>query len=1010
MLNQIMDVNGTRFHLLLGRDDWARCLIDDITLADLWSASPPRPDGGNLEWNDYRNELTLRPRLLKHVAAPKDVVPLLESRRGAGRDQFGNWYWIDDSKTKILALSTGSGATSDFWLPGQATRCSQQSRFGQFQPEAEPKPIELTQLSGLAVTQDHYLVVGMLEPAGLLIFDLHAGGEPRRLQWPSEVPFAPFDMAARPGGGVFILDQFNRRYWVLDRNFNVDVKKRDDAVLVEAREEDFQPLQPGDKRAARRRTFPRGIGLDQSSPLKLERPIAIEALRDGTVLILDRSHDPAAKFSLIYRYDFDQQLGKPVSTEVMKTRIEADQTAGFSLVGYDIAFVPEHEEAGVSVPDRLYVASAEGNQSFAFTICVRNGGLVLNPVAEFLPMRLFGGKGLVAAGSYAWYDFTNRWVPLIRQRRPRFEAEAVLATPLFDGREPDCVWHRLMLDACIPPDTKVEIRSRAANDEIDLKLSAWRPEPAPYRRGDGSELPFMPRNSETQPIGEGTWELLFQRARGRFLQLEIKLSGSERATPHLRALRAYYPRFSYLESYLPAVYREDDESASFLDRFLANMEGFYTTLEEKIAAVQVLFDVRSAPKETLDWLANWFGVALDPAWDEAKRRLFIIHAMDFFAARGTARGLKMALRLALEPCADEAIFARHEKPSPQSERIRIVEKFLTRNTPGVVFGDPTDLRGLRQVTLTPRWEPKLGGTNLHQRYTDFKTGGKEIGRPRIEFPIVPPEDAQESAAWQQFSQENLGFIPSSGVIAERSRWQNFLAQEYANVAALNAAHQTRYADFRSVPLPTNQPKVVAASDDWERFVTADQTGSIPIERKRWQNFLARRYRRINALNDLYATAWKGFEMVPLAEKLPIDGAPLLDWFQYESVIPAMHRLAHRFIALLPMPATSSFGLRQLQQQVELARRIIELEKPAHTVFEIKFYWAIFRIGEARLGSDTLVDRGSRAPQLMPKLIMGDNYIGESWLAPTAAEEVADRQVLGRDQLGAGVRFEMKGEG
>ena len=59
--------------------------------------------------------------------------------------------------------------------------------------------------------------------------------------------------------------------------------------------------------------------------------------------------------------------------------------------------------------------------------------------------------------------------------------------------------------------------------------------------------------------------------------------------------------------YLPAVYREDAQSASFIERFLANFEGFYTAIEDLIAAVQVLFDVRSAPPEALAWLAAWFG-------------------------------------------------------------------------------------------------------------------------------------------------------------------------------------------------------------------------------------------------------------------------------------------------------------------------------------------------------------------------------------------------------------------
>lgn len=1005
-----MDVNGVKFHLLLGRDDWSKCTVDGETLMELWSASPPRPGEGSLEWNDHDQELTLHSKLLKYVASQKDTPPSLDSRRGAGRDRYGNWYWIDESKKRLLALSTGSGTTSDFWYPGLGDKCTETPRFGEFGPVAAPAPPEPLTLSGLAVTEDHYLIVGTQDPGGLLIFDLRATGEPQRLIWPEPVPFAPYDMAPRPGGGVWILDRHNRRYWAMDRGFNLVTRRRDDQLLAEAREEDFQPLIPGERRQIPGRTFPRGITLDLSSPLKLKQPIAIEALPDGTVLILD--YDPTAKFSQIYRYDFDEQIGEPVSTEAMKARLEVGQDQEFKLIGYDIALVPEHEDAGISVPDRLFVASSEGNQSFAFNVCRRNGQLVLIPVAEFFPMRLFGGKGIVAAGNNAWYDFSNRWVPLIRQCRPRFESEAMLLTQPFDGYEPDCVWHRLLLDANIPPDTKVLIRSRAANDLIDLEVAAWQREPAPYLRSDGPELPFLPRRSATPAIGEGTWELLFQRARGRFLQLEITLSGNERSSPRLRALRAYYPRFSYLSNYLPAVYREDAESSSFLERFLSNQEGLLTTLEDKIAAVQVLFDTRSAPKETLDWLTTWFGVALDPAWDEDKRRLFITHAMDFFQARGTARGLKMALRLALEPCADEMIFIQPAALSRQSERIRIVEKFLTRRTPGIVFGDTTELKGLRQTSVATRWDPRQGGAQLHQRYTDFINDKRKTQERLIEYPVMQPENDKDAADWRLFSQQNLGFIPSSAVLADRLRWQMFLANKYLGadgLQKLNAAHQTNYADFTSLPMPSNQPKVAAASEDWEEFVTAGRIGVLPVERQRlktyldrlehmehlltedhvdvillerqqWQHFLARRYRRINALNDLYAVSWASFDLIPLPQKLPSDGEQLLDWFQFQSTVMVMHRLAHRFTALLPIPAVYRFDFGKQQQQRELAKRIIELEKPAHTIFDIKFYWALFRIGEARLGSDTLIDRGSRAPQLMPQMILGENFVGESWLA------------------------------
>jgi len=970
-----MDANGTRFHLLLGYDDWASCTDEtgQITLGQYWQSSPFDGNTSGLEWDQTRMELTLQSRLFP--GAQQDEALPLSQRRGADRDRYGNWYWIDSSGQELLVNSVGTGTTSHFWSARDGVTSEPPVRPGSFQPrEVKAAPTAL-HLSGLVVTEDHYLVVGMLAPAGLLIFDLHAGHTPRQLLWPVEVPFAPFDMAAMPGCGIWILDREHARYWALDSFFHVISRGQIEQTLVPPTVDIFQAQEGSTVRRVAAQTFPTGITFDAALPLAVQDPIAIEALPDGTVLILDRND--GGDFSLVYRYRFAQPLGYAVSTESIVSLLDIDSPQTFQLLAYDFAFVPEHNDpdSNALVPDQLYIVGANGMQAYAFDIAQHNDQLALNPIAEYLPMRRFGGKALVATEALAYYDSADIWVPLLEQPRRRYQEVATLLTPLgnatleeqenapnqvptryaFDGREPDCTWHRLMLDACIPDGTLVQVWSRATNDLSELARVQWQPEPNPYQRFTGSELPFVKESSVY-----GTWELLFQHARGRFLQIKLQISGNDRSTPRLHAMRLYYPRFSYPEHYLPALYRDDDQSASFLERFLANIEGFYTNIEDKLTNIRILFMVASAPAEALEWLASWFGIALDPSWSEVKQRLFLKHAMDFFSYRGTIRGLRMALRLALEDCADETIFT--DTTEDTLNQIRIVEKYLTRYASGVVYGDPTDLVGLRTVVVaqTARWTPQQGRAALVRRYADYIQQASGQNTLVVDFPLSMQD------AWQQFDTLVLDSCTSS---ADKALWQAFI--------------QSAWQQFSQEALGF----VPSAPDN-----AYDQQ----VRQRRWQDFLAHRYHSLSVLNATYGLSASSFADIAPFTSLPSDGAFLQDWYQFESVVLAMYGTAHRFSVLLPTVAAEQQDA--LEQRRALAQRIIDLEKPAHTVFDVKFFWAYFRIGEARLGEDTLIDMGSRAPQLLPPMVLGHNYLSESYLAPGHPQNVPDRYVIGRGPL------------
>jgi phage tail-like protein len=923
-----MDANGTRFHLLLGERDWAACIdaADRRTrLADHFHREPVVCDGtndvGGFGWDASRSELTLRPCLVRFVASPNDRPPDPggADRRGAARDRYGNVYVIADSSVEIRIVPAATGTATHFWSPGDGVRCAAAERYAEFRPLEALAPGTSLRFSGLAVTDDHYLVVGVVDPAGWVVFDLHAGGPPRQVCWPnrSATRFAPFDVAARAAGGVWILDRVNRRYWALDRNLDVDDLNPPRTELQPERLDDFQPIGGGVRRTAAR-SWPRPISLEEFDP------IAIEGLPDGSVLILDRA---SSGLSRVLRDGVDGRFGHP-------TPLARSGTGGIAErvpIAYDMAFLPaEGRSVTPSASGRLYVALAEGNQALAYDVADRGrDGVTMALAADYFPMRLFGGKGLVAGPPFVYYDFFDNWIPLTVQRRPRYAAAATLVTPQFDGREPGCVWHRLMLDACVPPDAAVSVRSRAADDPRDLALTPWQAEPLPYLRRDGSELPLA--RPSRSPY-DGTRELLFQRARGRYLQIELTLRGNGRVTPRLRALRAYYPRFSYLEQYLPAVYRDDEDSASFLDRFLANIEGFFTTIEDRIAAVQGLFDVGSSPADALDWLAGWFGVALDPSWTDDKRRLFIGHATDFFKQRGTIRGLQNAVRFAIDDGIDPTLFTDASARKRAADRIRIIETFRTRrSTIGGGNGDSI-ATGPRQERAAKAWRPVHHRQVLNTRYADWlRAAGMDVPRD-AEFPIRAPSAESAARLWRQFARDVLGFVPSATSADERA----------------------------------------------------------------WQAYLARRYTTATALGIAYGVVASSLEL-PLPDRLPADGAPLDDWYQFESIVMQMRRTANRFSVLLPVPPGSDTDERRLER-LALVQRVVDLEKPAHTVFDVKYYWALFRVGDARIGEDTLLDRGGRSPDLLPPLTLGRSHLAESLLAAGHPQNAGDRVIVGRDAI------------
>ncbi len=281
-------------------------------------------------------------------------------------------------------------------------------------------------------------------------------------------------------------------------------------------------------------------------------------------------------------------------------------------------------------------------------------------------------------------------------RRPRFHLEgSALLLHVLDSGQADTHWHRLYLDASIPPGCSIEIAVRVYATPDQRGSAALIPQPAPLWNPLPSELPFAPSLAEGEAGTGGLFEILLQRPEGpvrrltgRYLQLQVTLRGNGRQTPCLHALRVYYPRFSYQEAYLPELYRQElsFDSANSTgaangpdtrERLLAAFEGILTPLEGRIAASDQLASPDSTLPEHLPWLAEALGTTLPVHWPESRQRRLVRETTLVQQYKGTLYGVQLALDIACDG-------------GVQRGEIVLVENFRLRRTMATILGISMD--------------------------------------------------------------------------------------------------------------------------------------------------------------------------------------------------------------------------------------------------------------------------------------------------------------------------------
>ena len=556
-----MDVQGSQYHLLHGAADWGGCIDAARSRRDLcatrWASRPTEPlDGAGTAWeydDDARagSGCAATPRC---SAGPGAATPLDPARRrGAGRDGYGNWYWIDADRRTIR------------WLP--AARARPRRRGGRWTTCDRACTCRDRAAAGVGFAQRRHLP---------------GRSTPCSPGWRHHAPLPARRLRRRPGEtGLLRLRPAGRRRAAaaaLAGRRAVRPAGTSPTPPTAARwcsTRDAQPLLAARRAppAARRRAEPgpapsrrrrqRSAGRPARArppPVPLATPTASRCTRsasspgpDGACWSWTPTRPSATR--VLYCFDGDDAAldtslrgrrrghrpGRPGPTPRLR----------YSLLGHDFVYLVGPPATGpLAAADalrrrrrgrpgrRLHPRPGDRRAATPGTTSCR---CAAGPAGRWS-----------ASGEGAWYDFGERWIPLQVFTECRFASDGHAWSPpaadVGDARPGETV-RQPTPGLRLAPAAARRPRARPAPPIDDPGPGRRRPSPAGARavaRPAGA-VPALRRlraavgrpvgrparrrrATGPLPAGMGTYELLFQQVVGRYLQLEITLTGGGRSS------------------------------------------------------------------------------------------------------------------------------------------------------------------------------------------------------------------------------------------------------------------------------------------------------------------------------------------------------------------------------------------------------------------------------------------------------------------------------------------------
>jgi phage tail-like protein len=257
-------------------------------------------------------------------------------------------------------------------------------------------------------------------------------------------------------------------------------------------------------------------------------------------------------------------------------------------------------------------------------------------------------RGLGTTTCFNWYGSLLQAAAVGSYPLPPLSQYGQLMTQEIDSGVPRCQWHRIRVDADVPPGTTFHI-AVATTEEINppaqgdqtRELPPWNTFPPAVPGGPNPA--GVPHFSDWTMGPSGSTDFLIDQPPGRYLYLRLRMIGNGTATPMVRSIQIDFPRVTSLD-HLPEVYRENPNAEDFSERFLSLFDASIADLDRTIERYPALLDAGGVPEQLLPWLGGFFDITFDPTWDATLRRSILQNAPQLYLQRGTAAGLQLAVQ------------------------------------------------------------------------------------------------------------------------------------------------------------------------------------------------------------------------------------------------------------------------------------------------------------------------------------------------------------------------------